>query len=248
MTFRSKKPLIALILNIVTLAVILLIKNSNVLSAKIPEVGRNISSGAEPPAKKLYPFTTDGCSNWPNGNWLECCIVHDVSYWKGGTLEERKIADQKLGECVSRKNPEILGKLMEAGTQLGGSPKLPTSYRWGYGWNYNRNYLPLSPEELKQVEVYRSLAQLPPLIRLPPKLTEALSVLDRERRQNQIEKNLLSYLKRQPQEVYFVQVSGHEGRHFQVFEKRCPQAYFEIVFEFISEKVVKLEQVGECLI
>src|SRR2546426_8536514 len=38
------------------------------------------SSTVVPP----HPFTTDGCSLWPNGPWRSCCIEHDVLYWCGG--------------------------------------------------------------------------------------------------------------------------------------------------------------------
>ena len=62
----------------------------------------------------LKPFTTDGCSAFPNGNikhqslWANCCIRHDLAYWKGGTYDERLEADHKLESCVSQVGePEI---------------------------------------------------------------------------------------------------------------------------------------------
>ena len=53
-------------------------------------------------AGDLKPFTTDGCSSFPDGTlnhktlWLKCCTAHDKAYWKGGTYQERIIADQAL--------------------------------------------------------------------------------------------------------------------------------------------------------
>ncbi len=53
-------------------------------------------AGAEN-ASDLAPFTTDGCSRFPDGTlsepdlWLECCTVHDVAYWHGGTDEQRSV-------------------------------------------------------------------------------------------------------------------------------------------------------------
>ena len=54
----------------------------------------------------IAPFTSDGCSAFPDGTpsqktlWLECCYEHDYAYWKGGTREERAEADQALRACV----------------------------------------------------------------------------------------------------------------------------------------------------
>src|SRR5262245_15908951 len=35
-----------------------------------------------------YPFTTDGCSTFPDGAWKSCCVTHDYAYWCGGTAED----------------------------------------------------------------------------------------------------------------------------------------------------------------
>jgi hypothetical protein len=43
-------------------------------------------------ADTLVPFTSDGCSAFPDGTfaqqqlWLSCCERHDYDYWKGGHL------------------------------------------------------------------------------------------------------------------------------------------------------------------
>jgi hypothetical protein len=107
----------------------------------------------------LKPFTTDGCSLFPDGTyhqqslWLSCCIHHDLAYWKGGTEQQRLAADQSLERCVSQVGEPEIAKLMLAGVRVGGSPYFPTSYRWGYGWSYQRGYKPLSDEEKRQVSV-----------------------------------------------------------------------------------------------
>ncbi|MBC7712580.1 MAG: hypothetical protein H7177_04550, partial [Rhizobacter sp.] len=55
---------------------------------------------------ELKPFTTDYCSDWPNGTsdapykWGNCCFTHDLHYWIGGTESERKDADKELKACV----------------------------------------------------------------------------------------------------------------------------------------------------
>ncbi|MCU7846379.1 MAG: FAD-binding oxidoreductase [Candidatus Thiodiazotropha sp. (ex Monitilora ramsayi)] len=105
----------------------------------------------------LKPFTTDGCSVFPDGTpeqqslWAECCIHHDLAYWKGGTYEERLQADQLLEACVAQLGQPQIAQLMLAGVRVGGSPYFPTAYRWGYGWPYQRGYQTLSEKELAEV-------------------------------------------------------------------------------------------------
>jgi hypothetical protein len=108
-------------------------------------------------SETLKPFTTDGCSMFPDGTyeqqslWLECCIRHDFAYWKGGTRDQRLAADKTLQACVSQVGEPKIAKLMLAGVRIGGSPYFPTWYRWGYGWPYKRGYAPLTETEKQQV-------------------------------------------------------------------------------------------------
>ena len=109
-------------------------------------------------AADLMPFTSDGCSLFPDGTlkqrelWLVCCTEHDYAYWKGGTEAERIAADERLRECVAALGEPKIAKVMLSGVRAGGSPYLPTPFRWGYGWSYPRYYAPLSEEERAAVE------------------------------------------------------------------------------------------------
>ena len=103
----------------------------------------------------LRPFTSDGCSLFPDsslvseGDWCSCCFEHDIAYWRGGTAEERDIADRKLQACVLQKtNNETLATLMYSGVQAGGSPYFYSWYRWGYGWDFDRKYQELTLSEV----------------------------------------------------------------------------------------------------
>ncbi|MDH5711942.1 MAG: FAD-binding oxidoreductase [Gammaproteobacteria bacterium] len=113
----------------------------------------SFASGSE-----LEPFTTDGCSSFPDGTpaqqslWAECCIRHDLAYWKGGSYEERLDADRALEACVARVGEPAIAAVMLAGVRVGGSPYFPTFYRWGYGWPFPRGYKVLSTEEQQQVK------------------------------------------------------------------------------------------------
>ena len=112
----------------------------------------------------LKPFTSDGCSAFPDGTrkqkelWLTCCTAHDFAYWKGGSYNDRLIADKKLQACVAEVGRKKTAALMLAGVRVGGSPFWPTSFRWGYGWSYPRFYKPLSESELELVKKLNNLS------------------------------------------------------------------------------------------
>lgn len=88
-----------------------------------------------------HPFTTDGCSAWPDDGWVDCCVVHDVAYWCGGSAEDRARADELLESCVASVAPRM-APVMWLGVRMGGVPWMPTPWRWGYGWDYPSGYAP----------------------------------------------------------------------------------------------------------
>ncbi len=108
-------------------------------------------------ADELRDFTSDGCSSFPDGTreekqlWRSCCVEHDLAYWKGGREEERKSADEALKKCVAKVGEPTIAKLMLAGVRVGGTPWLPTRFRWAYGWPYLRGYQEISDEEQAMV-------------------------------------------------------------------------------------------------
>lgn len=112
--------------------------------------------GCQTTASQLSPFTTDGCSLFPDGTqnhkdlWLKCCTAHDRQYWMGGTYDERLKADRELRACVQSVGQPAIAELMLAGVRVGGSPWWPSRFRWGYGWPYTRGYTALSEEEKEQ--------------------------------------------------------------------------------------------------
>ncbi len=106
----------------------------------------------------LNHFTSDGCSNWPDGSifdstlWKTCCFEHDISYWMGGSEKERLQADEKLKMCVGDRVHFMAGWVMYSGVRVGGGPGYDTPYRWGYGWSEARGYRRLTPFEKDEVE------------------------------------------------------------------------------------------------
>ncbi len=115
-------------------------------------------------AGELKPFTTDACSSFPDGTlaqqslWAECCIRHDLAYWQGGSYQDRLQADEALEQCVAKVGEPEIAKLMLAGVRVGGTPYLPTSFRWGYGWPWLRGYKSLT--EVEKVQVKENLKKL----------------------------------------------------------------------------------------
>jgi hypothetical protein len=109
-------------------------------------------------AVELRDFTSDGCSLFPDGSvkdralWCDCCLAHDITYWRGGTREDRKRADEVLRDCVlARTGSKALANLMYDGVRVGGDPAFPAWYRWGYGWKYGKGYSPLTAREKQEV-------------------------------------------------------------------------------------------------
>ncbi len=111
-----------------------------------------------PLSEQVQPFRSDACSFWPEGTkkdsdlWLSCCVVHDLAYWKGGTRKEKKMADEKLQLCVEEKYGSGTAQVMRWGVETGGRPIFDTDFKWAYGWNYQRGYLPLTDEEKKYLK------------------------------------------------------------------------------------------------
>ncbi|MCE4557189.1 hypothetical protein [Pelomonas cellulosilytica] len=99
-------------------------------------------------------FATDGCSLFPdrslvaNDDWCDCCLAHDLAYWRGGTEAQRLDADRELRACVVRKTGNhALAETMFVGVRAGGGPQLNTPFRWGYAWPYGRGYGALTEAE-----------------------------------------------------------------------------------------------------
>ena len=109
-------------------------------------------------ADELAPFTSDGCSAFPDGTpaqqelWLDCCIAHDFAYWQGGSYQDRLVADEELQACVAAVGEPEIAALMLAGVRVGGTPYLPFKFRWGYGWPYFRGYKVPSAAEQRQID------------------------------------------------------------------------------------------------
>lgn len=80
---------------------------------------------------------------------VQCCIDHDEAYWYGGSYAQRKAADVKLRECVKSVGERGFDRvvytavawIMYYAVRVGGSPKLPTPWRW-------RSNVPFRPKDI----------------------------------------------------------------------------------------------------
>lgn len=79
---------------------------------------------------------SDACTWFPDGNYCDCCVVHDREYFFGGSSKERWRSDKKLFQCVWAK-PKFYNKLvapvMWLGVRVFGVPWLNTRASWGFG-------------------------------------------------------------------------------------------------------------------
>lgn len=105
---------------------------------------------------RLRSFNSDGCSMVADGflrsDWVSCCVKHDIEYWMGGSESDKQKADNNLSACVGTQAFPLLGDLFYYGVGIGGSPELPTSWRWGYGWVHNRGYQSRTADEQNKVD------------------------------------------------------------------------------------------------
>lgn len=103
---------------------------------------------------KLYSFESDGCRKFSGhmaypkvDKWGLCCVQHDISYWKGGTSEDKYAADQRLQNCMIEVGEPNIARILYWGVRAGDA-----SLRWGYGWALSRGHAPFSEAEKVQVE------------------------------------------------------------------------------------------------
>lgn len=89
-------------------------------------------------------FQSDGCSLFPDAigksKYGSCCRTHDRSYYNGGSVSDRKAADDALYSCVAQEGSTALATAIYWGVRIGGTPYLPTSFRWNFGADYGNFY------------------------------------------------------------------------------------------------------------
>lgn len=88
-------------------------------------------------------FYHDGCTAWPDyllwHDFREACLAHDISYWAGGSLEQKRAADLALWSDIAHTGPlgaYLFGPIMFVGVHYFGNNWVSEllGSEWGYGW------------------------------------------------------------------------------------------------------------------
>ena len=59
---------------------------------------------------------------------------------------QRSQADRAFRQCIEAANHPLLGGIYYYSVRIGGTPYLPTPWRWGFGWDYPRGYRDIAGE------------------------------------------------------------------------------------------------------
>lgn len=187
----------------------------------------------------LLPFTSDGCSMAPDRGWLthrdwvQCCVNHDKAYWLGGTAPEKKNADIVFKQCLlSVGMKEVEAEVFYRAVERGGSPDLPTTWRWGYGWKTSRGYAPISEKEREQAKQYAKLLDLPIQVVIPDSKIREVLPLKNYCREDVLRRVAKRTGIKDPQALIMAAVETEFGRDaFQVFSPECKGGYFLVTFK-----------------
>lgn len=104
-------------------------------------------------AEKLRPFETDYCTMFLDGPtnqpglWKNCCLIHDLRYWFGGSQNDMDISDLSLRTCVNKAAGSTWADLIYYGVRTGHHSPIKNKYQWSWGWEQKREIKSLTKEE-----------------------------------------------------------------------------------------------------
>jgi len=131
---------------ITVLAMLFGLLTSGVLGQAVPGKSSVAVPVGKEKTKPNYPpgFVSDGCTFFPDGKYRDCCVAHDLDYYKGeGGFKARRKADKRLYKCIRKKKKGwkygFIATMMYLGVRMGGMPFLPTPFRWGFGKDKIKN-------------------------------------------------------------------------------------------------------------
>ena len=139
MCITMKRRHRALRLILVVLSVLLSVLGANAMAQFCPEEYGENRGGVAGNNDETVPQKAcriDGCTLSPDFDFVQCCNEHDLSYWRGGSVQMRKQADEVFRQCIADQGHPFLSVLYYYGVRVGGASFLPTPWRWGFGWQY----------------------------------------------------------------------------------------------------------------
>jgi len=107
---------------------------------------------------QLKPFVTDYCTAYVEGTreqpnlWKHCCEEHDLYFWAGGSLEDRKTSDLRLKSCVEKTGARTQAVLIYTAVSIGGSSPIRfKTKQWGHAWEGRQRYVSLTEDETSKI-------------------------------------------------------------------------------------------------
>lgn len=94
-------------------------------------------------------FKSDGCTLFPEGNWHDCCVAHDIAYYYGGGEDKRLRADINLLKCVAEAGHPYIATVMFLGVRVFGGPHWTHRLRWGRKHKYRDSFTYKKQEGIK---------------------------------------------------------------------------------------------------
>ena len=106
----------------------------------------------------LRPFETDYCTAYAEGTraqpnlWKHCCEEHDLYFWAGGSLDDRKTSDLRLKTCVEKTGARTQAVLIYTAVSIGGSSPIRFKKKqWGHAWEGRQRYVSLTEDETSKI-------------------------------------------------------------------------------------------------
>jgi hypothetical protein len=110
-------------------------------------------------ADDLTHFKTDYCTNYPEGTpskptlWKNCCLMHDLFFWAGGTKAERNETDHGLFNCVLNTGSPVNARIIYYGVRFGSmSPIKYPDKKWNNGWRSRPDFQALTMKDVEKIE------------------------------------------------------------------------------------------------
>ncbi|WP_413287658.1 hypothetical protein [Bdellovibrio sp. HCB337] len=209
-------------------------------------------------AGALKPFVSDGCSSSPDGfvpgvELLECCLAHDVEYWKGGTFEEKEKADADFKMCLDKKTLPVIADAYYESVKVGGLTELKAPWAWGYGWAPLRDYAPLTEGEKREVQEKHPNFSIPlplvktyeleepriALIKFNLKLKHGFTPSDVSSIYRVVEMNR--------GKMNAVADVPSDNKYFQAMSDACPQGFYLVdATDFFTKGTMSVHAYGSC--